>query len=207
MRLRPAEFRASRVGTLWSVLEPHRVVAMAGTGMSSRAAAAANAMAGPTCSSVREGKSLTISWMLAPSARSASTARSRTRVPELEASAPPDWATSLTPRNPPVVLVDKRCRVSPDVLGAVLSRTRGPPLRHRQLLLERLGDQEAVEGIAVVERQGGHAGRVLRGRSAERLEAVLRRAAPGRNRSSAPSTRSFPRLTLIAISQALATLT
>src|SRR6266496_6247748 len=61
--------------------DPHQKCGVAGTGISSSAEAAANAIAARTCSALRDGKSARISSTESPAAKLASTMRRVTRVP------------------------------------------------------------------------------------------------------------------------------
>src|SRR5439155_10044912 len=82
------EDRGKPGGQVLVELDVHGLLGIPGTGMSSCADAAANAMAARTSSSVRVGKSSSTSSVVAPSARLASTLRSVTRVPFRTGSPP-----------------------------------------------------------------------------------------------------------------------
>jgi len=75
--------------------DPHQKCGVAGTGRSSSAEAAANAIAAFTCSTFRAGKSRRISSTESPAARLANTVRRVTRVPRNTGS-PPQICGSLT---------------------------------------------------------------------------------------------------------------
>src|SRR5208282_5608716 len=86
-------------GKILVQLDLHRMCGTSGTGKSSAAEAAANAMAAWMSSALRLGKSLRISSAESPSARLASTVRKVTRVP-LNTGSPPQIPLSRTIRSP-----------------------------------------------------------------------------------------------------------
>src|SRR5215468_7968992 len=85
-------------GEILVQLDFHRMCGTSGTGKSSSAEAAANAMAACTSSAFRLGKSARISSTESPSARLASTVRRVTRVP-LKTGSPPQIPLSRTIRS------------------------------------------------------------------------------------------------------------